>query len=198
METSASMLVDSTAVNLDTEIPPRRKPKRVLHFSDGTLEEYSDDDELHDADEDDAAAKNNRQLKKESPKTTAVAEKKSPQHMRWGEYLLHLTMTFGVRSLNFCDYLGEKFAWALGITTPKYGYAIEEREWQKKEEREEKEREERERKARAKRNAVEPLDGGGGGGRGTGVGDDAAVYSVGDGLHLGTDSEILSSENQKF
>lgn len=190
METSASMLVDSTAVNLEAEIP-RRKPKRVLHFSDGTLEEYSDDDELHDADEDDAAAKNNRQ-RKESPKTT-VAEKKSPQHMRWGEYLLHLTMTFGVRSLNFCDYLGEKFAWALGITTPKYGYAIEEREWQKKEEAAEREREERERKARAKRNAVEPLDGGGGE-----AGDDAAVYSVGDGLNLGTDTEILSSEKQKF
>jgi len=194
MESSASVLVDSTAVNLEAEIP-RKKPKRVLHFSDGTLEEYSDDDELHDADEDDAVAAKNRQLKRES-RRTSVAEKKSPQHMRWGEYLLHLTMTFGVRSLNFCDYLGEKFAWALGITTPKYGYAIEEREWQKKEEREEKEREERERKARAKRNAVEPLDGGGGGG--ARVGDDAAVYSVGDGLHLGTDSEILSSENQKF
>lgn len=177
MESPASVLLDSTAVDVEAKTP-KRKPKRVLHFSDGTLVEYSDDDELHDADDDDDGPA-------DDPKEcAAVAEKRSPQHMRWGEYLLHLTMAFGVQSLNVCDYLGERFAWVLGITTPKYGYAIEEREWQKKEEAEEKAREDRERSARVKRNAVGPAE--------------SAVYSVADGVNMSSDSDILSSEMQKY
>jgi len=185
METPSSVLVSSTAVDIEAS---RKKPKRVLHFSDGTLEEYSDEEELHDPD---AAGPAVGEPKHDSATCkSALAEKKSPQHMRWGEYLLHLTMTFGVRSLGFCDYLGEKFAWALGITTPKYGYAIEEREWQKREEAAEKAREEREILARSKRNAVGP--------DGDSSAESPALYSVADGVNLNPDSDILSSEAPKY
>jgi len=182
MEAPSSVLVASTAVDIEA---PKKKPKRVLHFSDGTLEEYSDDDELYDGD--DSAAASKRASNATAASAATVAEKKSPEHMRWGEYLLHVTMTFGVRSLNFCDYLGEKFAWALGITTPKYGYAIDEREWQKKEEAAERAREERESLARAKRNAVGPDKLG-----------SVAPYAANGGVDLNTESDILSSETQKY
>jgi len=181
MESLASSSVDSV-VDLEA---PARKPKRVLHFSDGTLEEYSDDDELHDPDE----ANHSKPPHDPSRCSTTVAEKKSPRHMGWGEYLLHVTMTFGVQSLNFCDWLGEKFAWGLGITTPKYGYAIDEREWRRKEEAAEKAREDRERTARAKRNAVGPdhSEDDGGATRGN-------CGTATDGLNLNDDSDILASE----
>lgn len=167
-----------TSHGFDPEAPPR-KPKRVLHFSDGTLEEYSDDEELRDPVE--IAKTNNLKSTRDSK---AAVPAKSLDRMRWGEYLLHITMNFGVKSLGVCDYLGEKFAWMLGITSPKYGYAIEEREWQRKEERREKEREDA---ARAKRNAVQPKD------------DlDALNCNNNGGLNLNSDPEILSSEKEKY
>jgi len=183
MEAPSAVLV-STAVDLEA---PKKKPKRVIHFSDGTLEEYSDEEELRDGD--DAAAVASPRHHHSASCKAAVAEKKSPQHMRWGEYLLHMTMNFGVSSLHFCDYLGEKFAWALGITTPKYGYAIEEREWQKKEEAAERAREERERLARVKRNAVGPDATGEGAGH---------PRDVSQGVDLHPETDILSSENQRY
>lgn len=182
MSSPAEILVQTgseSASSIDPEAPPR-KPKRVLHFSDGTLEEYSDDEEFHDP----ADAKRVRDIKP----CSATLPAKSPEHMRWGEYLLHLTMTFGVRSLNACDYLGEKFAWFLGITTPKYGYAIDERDSQKREEERE---DERENQARAKRNAVEPKE----------MNDFNAETATSDATsarNLNSDMDILSSENEKL
>jgi len=186
METPSATLVSATTVDVEA---PKKKPKRVIHFSDGTLEEYSDEEELRDGEDATAAASPHRHHHHNHSCHAAVAEKKSPQQMRWGEYLLHVTMNFGVKSLHFCDYLGEKFAWALGITSPKYGYAIEEREWQKKEEAEEKAREERERVARLKRNAVGP--------EATGV-DIASTRDVSQGVDLHPEADILSAENEKY
>jgi len=169
--------------SLDPEAPSEvaRKPKRVLHFSDGTLEEYSDEEGFHDPSDD----VDHGQKAINSKKSTATVPTKSPENMRWGEYLLHVTMTFGVRSLNACDYFGEKFAWLLGITTPKYGYAIEERDWQKREEQREKERENQ---ARAKRNAVKPEESANNNSDGMAEG----------GHHLNGDTDILSTEKDKY
>jgi len=179
MTSSASVLVDGAA---DPEAPaPVRKPKRVLHFPDGILEEYSDEETFHDPDDD---------VAKDKPQCTATVPTKSPKHMRWGEYLLHVTMTFGVKSLNFCDYMGEKFAWVLGITTPKYAYAIEERDRQKKEDAEEEAREERERAAKAKRNAVAPNQ--------SDLGGATPAWPTSNGVHLNNENDILDSEKRKY
>ena len=41
------MQTDFTNVPLETEVPTKgkRQPRRILHFSDGILEEYSTDEE---------------------------------------------------------------------------------------------------------------------------------------------------------
>lgn len=85
-----------------------RAPKRVLHFSDGTLEEYSDDDQ----DQVDGTGRNEG----------TVDESK----MNWGDWMLHKTCKLGSSVLAGCDYVGEGLASFLGITTPKYSFEIEE------------------------------------------------------------------------
>uniref|UniRef100_A0A182NRG5 Protein FAM177A1 n=1 Tax=Anopheles dirus TaxID=7168 RepID=A0A182NRG5_9DIPT len=85
-----------------------RAPKRVLHFSDGTLEEFSDDDETAD------------QVDKGDP--VPVDESK----LKWSEWMRYKTYKLGSTVLAGCDYVGEGLASFLGITTPKYSYEIEE------------------------------------------------------------------------
>uniref|UniRef100_A0A182Y6J9 Protein FAM177A1 n=1 Tax=Anopheles stephensi TaxID=30069 RepID=A0A182Y6J9_ANOST len=83
-----------------------RAPKKVLHFSDGTLEEFSDDEE--------------DQVDKPAP--APVDESK----LNWGEWMRYKTCKLGTTVLAGCDYVGEGLASFLGITTPKYSYEIEE------------------------------------------------------------------------
>jgi hypothetical protein len=105
---SSGMTFDGVATDIFTDLEnPRRKPKRVIHFSDGTLEEFSDEEERPE------------QIK-------SLAPQKEPKNMAWGEYLLYLTLSSGTKALGFCDYFGEKFAWFFGITSAKYQYAIDE------------------------------------------------------------------------
>ncbi|EAT45959.1 AAEL002777-PA [Aedes aegypti] len=87
-----------------------RAPKRVLHFSDGTLEEFSDDEQ----DQVDAAGKDTIM--------TDVDESK----MNWSDWMVHKTCKLGSSVLAGCDYVGEGLASFLGITTPKYSFEIEE------------------------------------------------------------------------
>ncbi|XP_053669666.1 protein FAM177A1 [Anopheles nili] len=82
-----------------------RAPKRVLHFCDGTLEEFSDDD----TDQVD------------NPEPAPVDESK----LKWSEWMRYKTCKFGSTVLAGCDYVGEGLASFLGITTPKYSYEIE-------------------------------------------------------------------------
>uniref|UniRef100_A0A8D8IJJ1 Protein FAM177A1 n=1 Tax=Culex pipiens TaxID=7175 RepID=A0A8D8IJJ1_CULPI len=86
-----------------------RAPKRVLHFSDGTLEEYSDDDQ----DQVDGVGRNEEGTVDESK-------------MNWSDWMLHKTCKLGTSVLAGCDYVGEGLASFLGITTPKYSFEIEE------------------------------------------------------------------------
>ncbi|XP_055542356.1 protein FAM177A1 [Wyeomyia smithii] len=85
-----------------------RAPKRVLHFSDGTMEEFSDDEE----DQVDGVPRSD----------TMVDESK----MNWSDWMLHKTCKLGSTVLAGCDYVGEGLASMLGITTPKYSFEIEE------------------------------------------------------------------------
>ncbi|XP_038075282.1 protein FAM177A1-like [Patiria miniata] len=84
-----------------------RKPKRVIHFSDGVVEEYS-------SDEDDESKK-------------ALAEPTTdPKTMTWLPYLWYYTVVAATKTVGACDFMGEKLAYFLGITSPKYQFAINE------------------------------------------------------------------------
>ncbi|GFG34684.1 hypothetical protein Cfor_10910 [Coptotermes formosanus] len=81
-------------------------PRRIIHFSDGTIEEYSSDEDEPD----------------ESTQVTSI----NPSTLRWGPWIWYHTVNAGIKSLKVCDYLGEHLASFLGITTPKYQYEIDE------------------------------------------------------------------------
>jgi hypothetical protein len=117
------------------EPKPKRVPRRVLHFSDGVLEEYSTDEE----DVVDEAC----------PQPDPIDPKSLPLMRRcW----YHATVAAS-KSLAVADYCGEKLAWFLGITSPKYQYVLDEYKRRLAEEEEERQREEREREAQRKRYA---------------------------------------------
>lgn len=92
--------------------PVRRKkvPRRVLHFSDGTLEDYSTDEE-----EDVPDCKQTNQIAHIDPK-----------QMEWFPWMWYQAASAASQTLQVCDYLGESLASFFGITTPKYQYEIDE------------------------------------------------------------------------
>lgn len=101
----------------------KKQPKRILHFSDGILEEYSTDEEEDN----------------KPPPPPTVDPKKLP----WLPWFWYYVVTAATRSLSAADFCGEKLAWFFGITSPKYQYAIDEYYRLKEEEEREAEREER-------------------------------------------------------
>nr|XP_054758114.1 protein FAM177A1-like [Lytechinus pictus] len=96
-----------------------KKPRRIIHFSDGILEEYSTDEE--------------------DGEDKAVIEEPpvDPKTLDWMPYIWFYMMKSGVTTYKVCDYLGEKLAYFFGITSPKYSYALSEYNRLEKEEREE-------------------------------------------------------------
>ncbi|XP_041354532.1 protein FAM177A1-like [Gigantopelta aegis] len=109
-----------TNILLDPDKPTKKKvPKRVLHFSDGILEEYSSDE-----DED------------KPPPEPPV----DPKTLTWFPWFWHYIVTVASRTLSAADLCGEKLAWFFGITSPKYQYAIDEYYRLKEEEEKEKAR----------------------------------------------------------
>lgn len=109
-ESGLNDIVSQENVVLDTQSEGRTKkrPKRVLHFSDGDLEEYSSEDEVDT-----------------SQKTTVVAQV-DPRTLNWLPWTWHQTTWVGTKVLDGCDYLGEWLANFFGITTPKYQFEIDE------------------------------------------------------------------------
>ncbi|XP_031339551.1 protein FAM177A1 [Photinus pyralis] len=93
---------DAESANIKVRIP-----KRILHFSDGTLEEYSDDENITPPNE---------------TTTAAIVD----SNASWSSWLLYKSWSAGVMALAACDYLGEHLAYFFGITTPKYWAEIEE------------------------------------------------------------------------
>ncbi|ELR59206.1 Protein FAM177A1 [Bos mutus] len=101
----------------------KKVPRRVIHFVSGeTMEEYStDEDEVDSLEKRDAL-----------PPV-------DPTKLTWGPYLWFHMLRAATSTLSVCDFLGEKIASVLGISTPKYQYAIDEYYRMKKEEEEEEE-----------------------------------------------------------
>ncbi|MXQ86544.1 hypothetical protein E5288_WYG009364 [Bos mutus] len=95
----------------------KKVPRRVIHFVSGeTMEEYStDEDEVDSLEKRDAL-----------PPV-------DPTKLTWGPYLWFHMLRAATSTLSVCDFLGEKIASVLGISTPKYQYAIDEYYRMKKE-----------------------------------------------------------------
>ena len=111
------------------EDPSKKKkkvPKRILHFSDGILEEYSTDEEERE-----------ETLKQEAEKDQSQAVT-NPSEMSWTPWFIYLVWLSATSTLRAADSLGEKLAWWLGITSPKYYYEIQEAKRMLKEEEERK------------------------------------------------------------
>nr|CAB3244370.1 protein FAM177A1-like [Phallusia mammillata] len=100
-------------------------PRRLIHCSDGILEEYSTDEE------------------EEEPPPPPVDVSK----LTWPSYLWYQTLQTAFGGLAVCDYLGEKLAYIFGITSPKYQYAIDEIQRMEDEEQEDADLEAEERSA---------------------------------------------------
>ena len=114
-------------------------PRRVIHCSDGVIEEYSTDEEEED---EDAADEADRKQVGRGDRKSAV----DPKSLRWVPWVMYYSWFAGSRVLGYCDFLGEKLAWALGITSPKYFYEIEDFKREQEEERERKEKQDEEMK----------------------------------------------------
>uniref|UniRef100_UPI0037E94CBE protein FAM177A1 n=1 Tax=Semicossyphus pulcher TaxID=241346 RepID=UPI0037E94CBE len=98
-------------------------PRRTIYFASGeTMEEFSTDEEEEE----------------EEPLKTDVLTV-DPSKLTWGPYFWFQTWRVATSTISVCDYMGEKLASLLGITTPKYQYAIDEYYRMKKEEEEEEE-----------------------------------------------------------
>lgn len=95
----------SSAANRD--VVNIRTPSKVLHFSDGTLEEFSSDEE-------------------DESKELVQAPVVDPKTLKWVPYMWHYTVFAASKTLSACDYLGERLAYFFGITSPKYQYAVSE------------------------------------------------------------------------
>lgn len=111
-------LNESSAMDGDPQPKKKKVPRRVLHFSDGVIEEYStDEDDFQESkDEVDAVKRsvNNELLAAPDPKS-----------MYWSSWFWYHFITAGSTTLSVCDFLGEKLAAFFGITTPKYEYEID-------------------------------------------------------------------------
>ncbi|XP_044255862.1 protein FAM177A1 [Tribolium madens] len=83
-----------------------RTPKRILHFSDGILEEYSDDEVDNTPQQEQALV--------------------DPTSLTWGPWLWYKTWRAGASTLAVVDSMGEFLAAFFGITTPKYYFELEE------------------------------------------------------------------------
>ncbi|XP_071571701.1 uncharacterized protein [Temnothorax nylanderi] len=98
--------------NSDAETQCKRKlskkPKRVLQFSDGVMEEYSSEDEV------------------DAPKNNKTVSQIDTKNMTWLPWAWHQTTWFSSKMLDGCDYVGECLANFFGITAPKYQFEINE------------------------------------------------------------------------
>ncbi|KAG7208568.1 hypothetical protein KM043_014781 [Ampulex compressa] len=80
------VLRESTDSDTQSDTKSRRNPKRVLQFSDGTLEEYSSDDEV------------------DAPKEMRAVTQLDVKSLDWLPWAWHQTLRFSTKMLDGCDY----------------------------------------------------------------------------------------------
>ncbi|OWF40231.1 protein FAM177A1-like [Mizuhopecten yessoensis] len=126
VDPSMNERIEFTNVSLDAEaLSPikKKQPRRILHFSDGILEEYSTDEDEEE----------------KKPAEPPV----DPKSLTWVPWIWYYTAFAAMKTLKGADFCGEKLAWFFGITTPKYQYAIDEFYRLKEEEEKENARQEK-------------------------------------------------------
>ncbi|XP_073983030.1 protein FAM177A1 isoform X2 [Rhodnius prolixus] len=96
----------------ESQTKQTRVPKRILHFSDGTLEEFS-------SDEDDDIEPSCKK------RTASIINAINPATLAWIPWMIYQSSIAGNKALAICDFFGEYLANFFGITTPKYDYEIE-------------------------------------------------------------------------
>jgi len=102
---------------MDTRAKPSatkrsHKPRRVIHCSDGVIEEYSTDEEEERA-------------KEEAERKRNAWRHVDPATLGWMAWAMRYFWLGGESVVSTCDFIGEKVAWWLGITSPKYFYELE-------------------------------------------------------------------------
>ncbi|XP_043249639.1 protein FAM177A1 isoform X2 [Colletes gigas] len=103
-----SDVVLNESSSTDTQgLKPKKRPKRILHFSDGDLEEYSEDET-------------------DAPEENITTSHIDPKTLNWMPWAWYQTSWFGTKLLDGCDYAGEWLANFFGITSPKYQFEINE------------------------------------------------------------------------
>ncbi|RXN27334.1 protein FAM177A1-like [Labeo rohita] len=117
-EKSSTVVKEFESVELgDLSKKKPKIPRRTIYFASGeTMEEYSTDEE-----------------EEEEPEKAKTISKVDPSKLTWGPYVWFQMWRVATSTISVCDYLGEKMASLLGITTPKYQYAIDEYYRMKKE-----------------------------------------------------------------
>lgn len=121
---------DGGDIVVDTQLEKKnRVPRRVLHFSDGTIEEYSTDEDGGDEDQVDSSDSKLVKLRAIDPKDLTFVP--------WAWYWMRVASYSALEKLSV---FGEKLSYGLGITSPKYYYELEEHFAVKKREEEDKKR----------------------------------------------------------
>ena len=137
----------------------KKVPRRIIHFSDGIVEEFSTDSEEEEEERRKAAAIEEGIISVVSELglnpimcftlklpslviiSMLITEKKKyalldPKTLKWLPWMIWYTWFMGSTALSYCDYVGEKLAWWFGITSPKYYYELEEFKRMQEEEKE--------------------------------------------------------------
>ena len=154
---------NTTVQQNETEVTfkgPKKKnrvPKRIIHFSDGIVEEFSTDSEeeeeirkaaaIEEGNDSQLLSPNNIHswggLQKNTDKffLNIFIEKKKyalldPKKLTWVPWMVWYAWFMGSTALSYCDFVGEKLAWWFGITSPKYYYELEEFKRMQEEEKE--------------------------------------------------------------
>ncbi|XP_028849662.1 protein FAM177A1 [Denticeps clupeoides] len=121
--TSATKEFDNVELG-ELGVNKQKVPRRIIYFASGeTMEEYSTDEEEEE----------------EPPERKDTMSTVDPSKLTWGPYFWFQMWRMATSTISVCDYLGEKLASLMGITSPKYQYAIDEYYRMKKEEEEEEE-----------------------------------------------------------
>nr|XP_022913363.1 protein FAM177A1 [Onthophagus taurus]XP_022913364.1 protein FAM177A1 [Onthophagus taurus] len=110
-----SQIPELSSTNVKVKVP-----KRVVYFSDGVVEEFSDDET-------------------DQPSAEQEQQVVDPKTLPWRDWFVFKSWAAATGTLSAIDYMGEWLASVFGITTPKYQFEIDEyhrRQAEKKEEEE--------------------------------------------------------------